>query len=689
MLQANRSKPQDYLLGVDVGGTFTDLVLIRLSDGQIFLHKTPSTPADPSLAMERGISEILVKASASPDEIEYFGHGTTVATNAVIEGKMAVTALITTAGFRDILEIRRQRQPHNYNIRIPKPAPIVPRHLRREVPERIFMSGGQDVSPCRADLDPHIADFKATKVAAIAVVFLHSYQDPSHERQVVEWLREALPDVFICASHEILAEFREYERTSTTVTNAGLGPIMSSYLDKLERRVASLGLGVQPNIQQSNGGFASPHEAGHRPISVLVSGPAAGVTGSVEVTKQAGFADVITFDVGGTSTDVCVIQNSTPLIAREREVAGYPVRFPMIDVHSVGAGGGSIAWIDSGGFLQVGPKSAGADPGPACYDRGGTQPTVTDANVVLGRLNPIALLNGRMPIHSDLARTAIAQNIAKPLGVSIEDAAESILTILNETMVRAIRVMTVEQGIDPRRFALLAFGGAGPLLATSLARELDIQTTIVPPGPGLLCALGLLMADARRDFSKTSIFPLRMDHAQALDATARVLQAQADEWFASEGQLGTSRLLEWAADVRYLGQSHDLTVPLPLGPFDKNVFTDLIEAFAREHNRFYGYAPEAGVEMVTLRATARAMITRPKVNYRSGQKSTTGVERSRPVHFPRHGFVDCTIYDRDALAAGQRLSGPAIVEQMDTTTVIFPDQQLECDGSGNMIVKFV
>ncbi len=690
MLQANQSKPLGYLLGIDVGGTFTDLVLIRSKDGQMFLHKTPSTPTDPSLAMERGIREILAKASATAGEVEYFGHGTTVATNAVIEGKMAATALITTAGFRDILEIRRQRQPHNYNIRVPKPMPVVPRHLRREVPERVFMTGRQNVSPSRADLDAHIADFKTAKVAAIAVVFLHSYQNPRHEQQVVEWLREALPDTFVCASHEVLAEFREYERTSTTVTNAGLGPVMSHYLDKLEHRVAALGVGVQPNIQQSNGGFASPHEAGHRPISTLVSGPAAGVTGSVEVTKQAGFADVITFDVGGTSTDVCVIQNSTPAIAREREVAGYPVRFPMIDVHSVGAGGGSIAWIDSGGFLQVGPKSAGADPGPACYDRGGKQPTVTDANVVLGRLNPIALLNGRMPIRSDLARTTIEQTITKQLGLSVEDAAESILTILNETMVRAIRVMTVEQGYDPRHFALLAFGGAGPLLATPLARELGIETTIVPTGPGLLCALGLLMADARRDFSKTSIFPLRTDSFDALTATAQSLQSQANEWFASEGQLGSRQVLEWAADVRYLGQSHELTVPLPLGLFDKKIFADLIEAFAREHNRVYGYAPTAGAELVTLRATARATIRRPDVNYRSGQKfDAAAAKDNRPVHFPGYDFVDCAIYDRDTLATGQLIPGPAIVEQMDATTVVFPDQQLKCDDAGNMIVKFL
>jgi N-methylhydantoinase A len=691
MLQTDGVTQKGFILGIDVGGTFTDLVLIRANDGRTFFHKTPSTPADPSLAMERGIMEILAAAEGAPADVHYFGHGTTVATNALIEGKTAPTALVTTAGFRDILEIRRQRQPHNYNIRIPKPAAPVPRHLRREIAERIFLMGRENIPPSQNDLAPHIADFKAAKVAAIAVVFLHSYHDPSHERQVVEWLREALPGIFICASHEVLAEFREYERTSTTVLNAGLGPVMSRYLDMLERRVAALKLGASPHIQQSNGGFASPHDAGHRPISTLVSGPAAGVTGAVHLTKTAGFPDVITFDVGGTSTDVCVIQNSSPSIAREREVGGFAVRFPMIDVHSVGAGGGSIAWIDDGGFLQVGPKSAGADPGPACYDRGGTLPTVTDANVVLGRLNPIALLNGRMPINAELARAAIEEKIARPLNLTAEAAAEGILTILNETMVRAIRVITVEQGNDPRRFALLAFGGAGPLLSAPLARELSMKTTIVPAGPGLLCALGLLMADARRDFSVTRILPLNTDAGGALETTAQRLQAEADAWFAGEGEFGSGHALDWAADTRYLGQSHELTIPLRHGPFNDNAINDLIEDFGREHQRLYGYGADAGTELVTLRLTARSTVNRPEMNYsvNDAEQALQKIKGRRPVHFSGRGFVNCPVYNRAALVAGERIQGPAIIEQMDSTSVIFPDQQVECDTFGNMIVNFL
>ena len=690
MLQTADVTQKGFILGIDVGGTFTDLVLIRTHDGRTFFHKTPSTPADPSLAMERGIGELLGAVGGSPSDVHYFGHGTTVATNALIEGKTALTALITTAGFRDILEIRRQRRPHNYNFRIGKPKPPVPRHLRREIPERVFLMGRDNVAPTRESLESHIADFRAAKVEAIAVVFLHSYRDTSHEQKVVEWLREALPGTFICASHEVLAEFREYERTSTTVMNAALGPVMSRYLDKLGQRVAALGLGATAHIQQSNGGFASIHDAGHRPISTLVSGPAAGVTGALHLTKKAGFPDVITFDVGGTSTDVCVIQNSAPAIAREREVAGYAVRFPLIDVHSVGAGGGSIAWIDDGGFLQVGPKSAGADPGPACYGRGGTQPTVTDANVVLGRLNPVALLNGRMPIKSELSRTAIDEKIAKPLGLSVEAAAEGILTILNETMVRAIRVITVEQGNDPRRFSLLAFGGAGPLLAATLARELGMKTTIVPPGPGLLCALGLLMADARRDFSITHIATLGPQARETIAETAQQLQTQAETWFSGEGEFGSGRLLDWAADARYLGQSHELTIPLRDGPFNEKTVDHLIADFVGEHVRLYGYAADAKVELVTLRLTARTTINRPETNYSLTDESQTAqkLKGHRRVHFPDAGFVDCPVYERAALSPGEHLHGPAIVEQMDTTTVIFPDQAVECDPFGNLIVSF-
>ena len=490
--------PERYVLGVDVGGTFTDFALVRLPDGRTWFLKTPSTPDDPSRAIAAGVPELLDRAAAGAGDVRYFGHGTTVATNALITGDTAVTGLITTEGFRDILEIRRQRQPHNYDIRMPKPPPLVARHLRRGIEERTYLLGPSDVPPDLEALYGILDDFRREGVEAVAVCFLHSYHNPAHEAAVAAAVREHLPGAFTCASHEVVAEFREYERTTTTVLNASLGPVVSRYLERLGERSRALGV-VAPKILQSHGGVASLRDAGAMAGRCLMSGPAAGVTGAGFLAGRAGCPDVITFDVGGTSTDVCLIDGNRPIVAKEREVRGHPVRFPMVDVHSVGAGGGSIARVDTGGFVHVGPRSAGAAPGPACYGLGGGEPTVTDANVVLGRLSGESLLGGRMSLRPDLAHRAIAEKVAAPMGLGVEEAAEAVLTILNENLVQAIRVISVEKGFDPRRFTLVAFGGAGPLLASALARELGMTRVMVPPGPGLLCALGLLVADVRSD----------------------------------------------------------------------------------------------------------------------------------------------------------------------------------------------
>ncbi|WP_270933906.1 hydantoinase/oxoprolinase family protein [Falsiroseomonas oryzae] len=674
-----------HALGVDVGGTFTDLVLIRLSDGAMTTHKVPSTPDDPSRAMGEGIAELLQLAGVAAGQVGWFGHGTTVATNAMIQGRTARTGLVTTEGFRDTLEIRRQRQPHNYNIRIPKPRPPVPRRLRFEVPERVFLMGRDPVAPRRADLDPAIAALREAAVESVAICFLHAYLDPSHEKQVAAWLAEALPGVFICPSHEILAEFREYERLSTTVLNAGLGPVMSRYLSRLQARCAELGLGCEPHILQSNGGVASPREAGEKPVRTLASGPAAGVTGAIHACVAAGFPDIITFDVGGTSLDVCLVEAGRPAIAREKEFGGWPVRFPMLDVHSVGAGGGSIAWVDAGGFLQVGPQSAGAHPGPACYGRGGTRPTVTDANVVLGRLHPERLLGGRMPIRRDLAEEAIRTHVAAPLGMGVEEAAAAILTILNETMLRAVRLISVEQGHDPRRFALASFGGGGPLLSQALAAELGIRTVVVPPGPGLLCALGLLVADIRTDFSRTCLMPLDGHAAGALAAAFGALDAEADRWLAAEAAVGVAARRIRALDMRYHGQSHELTVPVPDLPTEQ-LPAALAEAFAQEHARVYGYATGAAVQVVTARLSLAVGVARPPAAA-AGTDARDPLIDHRQVWFAEAGgWTDCPVLDRARLAPGTTLAGPAILEQMDTTTVLHPGQSLRCDAAGNLII---
>ncbi|MSO93084.1 MAG: hydantoinase/oxoprolinase family protein [Rhodospirillales bacterium] len=683
-------KNPGYTLGIDVGGTFTDLVLIRLSDGHASVHKISSTPDDPSRAVAQGTIELLKQAGVKPAEVSYFGHGTTVATNALILQRTAPTGLVTTDGFRDLLEIRRQRQPHNYNIRMPKPTPPVARHLRREIAERTYLFGRDSVPPRLADLDAIATDFLKAKVEAVAVCFIHSYRNPEHEAAVVARLRKLMPGIFICASHEVLAEFREYERISTTVLNASLGPVMSRYLAHVgERAKNEVGLAVPPNILQSNGGVASPAEASRLPVRTLASGPAAGVTGAVHLAREGKLGDIITFDVGGTSTDVCLVEAGVPMVAREREFGGYPVRFPMIDVHSVGAGGGSIAWVDSGGFLHVGPQSAGAKPGPACYGLGGTEPTVTDANVVLGRLNPTHLLAGRMPIKAELSRTAIQEKIAKPMGLSLEKAAHGILTILNENMIQAIRVISVEQGFDPRDFSLFAFGGAGPLLASMLARELDMRRVIVPTGPGLLCAMGLLVADIRTDFGLTRISALDPKSADAINAGFADVTRQAEAWFKREGIPPSKRAVSYAIDMRYVGQSHELRVEVPKGRIKASDLKTIEKLFVREHERVYGYAQNAKVQLVTFRVTAKGRVSRPPVgDSRATARSLKDAEIGRRrVHFQETGgFVDCPVYDRARLPLNAKLKGPAILEQMDTTTIVLPKQRLACDRHGNLIL---
>jgi N-methylhydantoinase A len=679
-----------YVLGVDVGGTFTDLVLVRLSDGAAAFHKIASTPDDPSRAVIQGVTELLEIESVQPGAVQYFGHGTTVATNAVITGRTARTALITTKGFRDILEIRRQRQPHNYDIRINKPAPPVPRHLRREIAERVYLSGDAPRPPDLEELSAIVAELREQNVEAIAICFLHSYQKPEHEALVASVLRQHFPEAFTCASHEVLAEFREYERVSTTAINASLAPVMSRYLGRLEDQAKAMGL-IAPRILQSNGGVASPRDAGALAVRTLASGPAAGVIGAAHLAVRAGLPDIITFDVGGTSTDICLIEQGRPAIAKHREFGGYPVRFPMIDVHSVGAGGGSIAWVDRGGFLHVGPQSAGADPGPACYDRGGREPTVTDANVVLGRLPPDALLGGRMPIRAELARRAVIERVAEPLGLSAEAAAYGILTILNENLIQAIRLISVERGFDPRKFTLVAFGGAGPLLASSLARELGIPSVLVPSNPGLLCAHGLLVADVRTDFSMTRIAALQEVGAEGLNAAFAELRQRADAWFAGEAIGADRQTIEFALDMRYVGQSHELTILVPDGVFASDDLPALVERFRREHERVYGYAPEGRLQVVTYRVTARAPIAgAPSIIAKpDASVAATAHIGSRGVYFQSSGgMVDCPIYDRAYLSPGAIIDGPAIIGQMDTTTVVLPDQTVRVDPNGMLMLTF-
>ena len=468
-------------VGIDTGGTFTDLVLCELTSGRYAYHKLPTTTGDPAQAVLDGLAEILDPALIPRDQVEFLVLGTTLATNAVLEGKTARTGMITTAGFRDILELARQRRPHYFNLDVPKPTPAAARDCRIEVAGRIAHDGSE-VTPLAEDEGRNaVLTLHGKKVEAIAICMLHSYANPAHERRAREIVKQMWPEAYLCTSSEVLPEFREYERFATTTVNASLMPIMHRYLERFERGVAELGVKVGPRVMQSNGGAVTPGAVRRVPVNTFFSGPAGGVVGCVGLGAELGIDDLITFDMGGTSTDVCLIRDGEPAKKDLREIAGFPVRTRTIDIHTIGAGGGSLAWVDAGGLLKVGPQSAGAYPGPAAYGRGGTKPTVTDANVVLGRLNPRSLLGGRMAMHADRARKVIEDELVAKLKVDVVRAAAGVIEIINVNMMGAVRVISVEQGEDPRGFTLVAFGGAGPLHAADIARNMGIRKVLVPP----------------------------------------------------------------------------------------------------------------------------------------------------------------------------------------------------------------
>src|SRR5579883_1977633 len=491
-------------VGVDSGGTFTDICLFDDAAGTLSVWKVSSTPDDPSRGIAEGVREGIARVGAGAAAIGYLGHGTTVATNALIQHRGAKTGLITTEGFRDLLEIGRQKRPDLYDLQADKPPVLVPRDLRLEVPERVLHTGEVATALDEEAVRAAARRLKAANVKAVAVSFLYGFVRPEHERRTLAILREELPDAFLSAGHEIAPEFREFERLSTVVLNAYLGPVMARYIERLSPRLEALGLATAPHLTQSNGGVIGFATAAAMPVRTVLSGPSTGVVGAQAIGRAAGMPDLITFDMGGTSTDVALLQDGQCKLASEATVHGYPIKAPMLDIHTVGAGGGSIAYIDAGGLLKVGPRSCGADPGPVCYDKGNREPAVTDANVVLRILNPEHLLGGRMKIKRALAVEAV-QGLAGRLKLGLMETAQGILSVVTANMARAIRVISVQRGHDPRSYTLMAFGGAGPLHAARLARELDMRRILVPRNPGILCAMGLLLTDLRADFATTRL----------------------------------------------------------------------------------------------------------------------------------------------------------------------------------------
>jgi N-methylhydantoinase A len=679
-----------YRLGIDTGGTFTDLALVDDSTGEAQLYKLSSTPADPSEAILQGIKEILTAAALRVKDVSYLGHGTTVATNALIEGKVARTALIATDGFRDVIEIARQRRPDLYNLDIDKPKPLAPRDLRVDVRERLRADGSVLLPLDEEQVRKVVRELRQREVTAIAVCFLHSYLNPVHERRVKEIVKEEFPECAVSLSSDVLPEFREYERFITTVMNAALVPVMSRYLGRLEQKVRNEGLPTGPRIMQSSGGVISAAGAGARPINTLFSGPSAGVIGAAHLCARAGFPDIITFDMGGTSTDVCLVEGGAPLITNQRIVARFPVKCPTVDVHSVGAGGGSVGFVDSGGFLRVGPNSAGARPGPACYGLGGLNPTVTDANVILGRQHRQHLLGGRMPINAALSEAAMLEKVAKPLGMDLITAAQGMLRVVNSNIIRAIRVISVEKGYDPRQFVLVAFGGGGPLHAAQLARDLEIPTVLVPESPGVLCALGLLVADLRVDFGRTFLMRCSTPNLGALNAAYKELDAKLADWLKREDAKRENTVVERSADMHFVGQDYELSVAVPPGELDASAIELLVQRFHAKHEEVHGYAPpDQPVEIMALRLVAQSKVSRPSFRpaARVGPSPAAALIGAREVYFEDTTPVECPLYDRARLAPGNELHGPAIIEQMDSTTVIFPGQRAEIDEYRNILIR--
>jgi N-methylhydantoinase A len=677
-------------IGVDSGGTFTDVCLSEDETGRVEVWKVSSTPDDPSRGIAQAVEEGIVRVEALPAEIGYFGHGTTVATNALIQHGGVPTGLITSDGFRDLLEIGRQKRPNLYDLQADKPPVLVARDLRLEVPERIRHDGSIETGLDRQAVRDAARALRAAGVRSVAVCFLYSFIRPEHEAEARAIIADEFPGAFICTSHEVAPEFREYERLSTAVVNAYLGPVMQSYIQRLGERLTALGLRVKANLTQSNGGVIGFEQAARLPVRTVLSGPSTGVVAAQAVGDMVGFENLITFDMGGTSTDVALLQGGPCRLASEATVHGYPLKAPMLDIHTVGAGGGSIAYVDSGGLLKVGPASAGADPGPVCYARGNAGPTVTDANVVLQTLNPTHLLDGRMPVRQDLARAAIAQ-LAEPLGLDVTATAQGIISVVTANMARAIRVISVQRGHDPRDYTLIAFGGAGPLHAARLARELEISRILVPRSPGILCAMGLLLTDLRADFATTRLHSLGPAVLPEIESAFTQLTGQAGAWFSEEQIAPAARRLARTVDMRYAGQNYELSVAVPEGSITRDTLDILAEGFASAHKRMYGFiAEEEPVQLVTFRIEATGMVRKAAFNPRpdAGPDASAAIVAHRNIWLPEaNSWLNCKVYDRARLDAGNRVTGPAIIEQMDATTVVLPGMVARTEPFLNLILE--
>lgn len=671
-----------WIVGVDVGGTFTDFAARNVATGEFTVHKRLSTPNDPSEAILKGFVELQEKIGISGADVTRFAHGTTVATNALLQRRGAKVGVVTTNGFRDLLEIGRQVRPSIYDLQADAPPPLADRRSRLEIDERIGY-GGVVLTPLTdAAIDTLIEDLAdLPDIQSLAICLLFSFSNPEHEQRIARAIKQARPDLYVSVSSEVQPEFREYERFSTALINAFLQPEVSRYMDRLQAAVGSVAPNARFGIFQSSGGLMSVDKASQFPVRTALSGPAAGAVGASAAGAVSDVGNIVTLDIGGTSTDVCLIRDGKTEIAHVREIAGFRIRLPMVDIHTVGAGGGSIAHVGSDGLMRVGPKSAGAVPGPACYCNGGTDPTVTDANVYLGRL-PLSLAGGGLKIDPAKADTVISE-IASKLSISPVKAALGIVDIATSNMTRAIRAVSTEKGHDPRDFVLMPFGGAGGLHAADVAKSLGIQRILTPRSPGILCADGLLEAELQENFVTSMQCRLVGDLSAMVDAVRQQSQ-EALQWLESEADNAEDGRVVLSLDMRYVGQNYEL--PVEIEGADCSV-EQLRQGFLAEHMRAYGHAdPDAPIEIVNIRAKALASLVQGSTDLASPSHLGEPLEITK-VWFNEGAAINTPIYDRTTLPVGTVLKGPAIIAQLDSTTVVPPDATVTVDAALNLMME--
>lgn len=673
-------------VATDIGGTFTDLVYVDNS-GRFGVAKSHTTPP----YFEQGVMDVMEKSGIDQKSITTFIHGTTVIINALTERKGVKTGLITTKGFRDVLEIARGNRPDLFNVRYQKPEPFVSRYLRQEVEERMNYKGEVLIELNKDQISDIISFFKSEGVQAIAVSYLHSYVNPIHEQETVQYIKELWPEVFVTASHEVTKEWREYERTNTTVLNAYVKPIATSYVNKLQDKLNGQQTESNNYIMQSNGGTTTFEQAKELPINMVESGPVAGIYGAAVLGEIIGEKNIIAFDIGGTTAKCSLIEkgevkvSTDYYIERDSRHAGYPIKTPVVDIVEIGNGGGSIAWIDEAGSLKVGPHSAGALPGPVAYGQGGTEPTTTDANLLTGRLSP---KNFDYEVDMKKVRDAIQTKVSNHFNISAEEGALGIIRIANSNMLNALKLISIRKGYNPREFTLVAFGGGGSMHAAALAKELGVKKVVVPVASPVFSAWGMLMTDLRHDYIQTQIKRLSEVDVGALNQNWINLECKAYAQFEQEDVQKESVLFTRFLDMRYLGQEHTVKVPVPNGDWKEETIPEIIKRFHQLHEKNYSFKLEnAQTEIVNMHLTAFGQVQKPSLEKKFITSDLReALKEVRPVYFEGKGWVDTNIYDRDSIPTMQRMEGPAIVEEKASVTVIYDGQSLQVDEYGNLII---